>query len=99
MVKAEGEQQRPFSLPYPLADLAILSGNLAKARLREKDRMRGNMPCFSAHYPSPRPQAVRPLPHGRGGLRRNFRGSWIFSHARRRESKVTQGRTGCRMDA
>jgi adenosylcobyric acid synthase len=32
----------PSPLPYPPADMAILSGNLALARLRGKDRMRGH---------------------------------------------------------
>jgi hypothetical protein len=33
---------RSFSLPYPLAGMATLSCKLAKASLREKDRMRGS---------------------------------------------------------
>jgi hypothetical protein len=33
----------PSPPPYPLADMATLRGNLAKARLREKDRMRGDL--------------------------------------------------------
>src|SRR5208337_2566031 len=73
MVQGGGEQQRPFSLPYPLADMAILSGNLAKARLREKDRMRGNIPLFSRTLPLTRTASSPASPIGRGGLRRNFR--------------------------
>jgi hypothetical protein len=37
----------PSPPPYPLADMATLRGNLAKARLREKDRMRGSWATFS----------------------------------------------------
>jgi hypothetical protein len=51
-IMAGWAQQRLFS-PAPLADMATLSGSLAKARLREKDRMRGNMPCFPRYYPYP----------------------------------------------
>src|SRR5208337_511833 len=64
MVQGGGEQQRPFSLPYPLADMAILSGNLAKARLREKDRMRGNIPLFSRTLPLTRTASGPASPTG-----------------------------------
>ena len=39
---AEGEKQRPFSHPHPLADADTWSCKLAKASLLEKDRMRGS---------------------------------------------------------
>ncbi len=38
----EGNSGAPSPLPYPLADMAHLRGNLAKARLREKGRIRGD---------------------------------------------------------
>jgi hypothetical protein len=38
----EGVSGVSFPLPYPRADMATLGGNLAKPRLREKDRMRGD---------------------------------------------------------
>jgi hypothetical protein len=39
--KVERNSGVPSPPPYPLVDMAALRGNLAKARLREKDGMRG----------------------------------------------------------
>jgi alpha-glucosidase len=53
----EGALGVPSPPPYPLADMATLRGNLAEARLREKDRMRGSIPpvikiaCSGSYIP------------------------------------------------
>jgi hypothetical protein len=45
--QGEGVSGVSSLLPYPLADMATLSRNLAKARLREKGRMSGDLESIS----------------------------------------------------
>jgi protein ImuB len=48
--KGRGSNSVPSPLPYPRADMATLSRNLAKAGLREKDRKRGDFKASSQDH-------------------------------------------------